>query len=71
MKEKIERLASINSANSMIGISDEMRDERQIIVNYLKVMDVIEVGERKGDFHFIGEKADEYKEIYLYQYENF
>lgn len=66
----IERLAEINCANSMIKIGDELRNERKIIVNFLKVMQIIELNEN-GGFNFIGEKSNEYKKIYLDAFENF
>ena len=68
--ENIERLAFINAAGNMIRLGQELRDERQIIVNYLKIENVIEL-EEKGGFYFINENSDKYKEIYLDNYNNF
>lgn len=72
MEEKIvkniERLGGLNLCSDMMGIADNLRDERQIIVNYLKVMGVIQLDE-KGGFHFIGELSEEYKKIYSDAYE--
>jgi hypothetical protein len=68
--EGIERLAEINCANGMMQIGDELREERQTIVNFLKVTEVIEL-DPNGGFHFVGEKADDYKKIYLETFENF
>jgi len=70
IQEGIERLAEINCANSMMQIGDELRDERKIIVNFLKVMEIIEL-DKNGGFHFIGEKSNENKKIYLDVFENF
>ena len=68
-EDYIERLAEINCANAMTGISDELRDERRIIVNYLKVMEVIELDEG-GGFHFIGKDSSINKELYLDTFKN-
>jgi hypothetical protein len=70
IQERIERLAEINYANSMMKIGDDLRNERKIIVNFLKVMEVIELDEN-GGFHFIGEKLNDNKKIYLDSFENF
>jgi hypothetical protein len=70
IQERIERLAEINCANSMMQIGDDLRNERKIIVNFLKVMEVIELDEN-GGFHFIGEKSNDNKKIYLDSFENF
>jgi len=70
IQEGIERLAEINCANSMMKIGDELRNERKIIVNFLKIMEVIELDEN-GGFHFIGEKSNDNKKIYLDSFENF
>ncbi len=70
IQEGIERLAQINCANSMMQIGDELRDERQIIVNFLKIMEVISLDEN-GGFHFIGNDANENKRNYLDAFENF
>ena len=66
--KQIERLAGLNLAADMMGIADNLKDERKIIVNYLKVMEVIELDE-KGGFRFIGEKSEEYKKHYYDSYE--
>ena len=70
IQERIERLAEINRANNIVEISDELRDERKIIVNFLKVIEVIELN-KNGGFHFIGERSNENKKIYLNIFENF
>jgi hypothetical protein len=69
-QEGIERLAEINCANTLIGITDELGKERQTIVNFLKVMHVIEL-DPNGGFHFIGDAHTENKELYLDCFENF
>lgn len=53
IKERICRLGEINAANSMIGIGQDLRDERQTIFNYLKVMEIVE-STGNGGFTFIG-----------------
>jgi hypothetical protein len=70
IQEGIERLAEINCANSMMQIGDELRDERKVIVNFLKVMEIIEL-DKNGGFHFIGEESNENKKIYLDVFESF
>jgi hypothetical protein len=70
IQEGIERLAEINCANSMIQISDELRNERQTIVNFLIVMEVIEL-DKNGGFHFIGINTDDNKKFYVDIFENF
>ena len=46
------RLAEINAANNLIEICKELREERQKIVNFLKVMNIIELS-RNGGFKFV------------------
>ena len=70
IEKNIERLAEINCANNLIGIGQPLVDERQIITNYLKVMEVIET-KGNGGFFFIGPKSTEYKKLYLDTFENF
>jgi hypothetical protein len=68
--EKIGRLAQINCAGSMMKLGVPLVEERKIIVNYLKVMEVIEVNS-KGGFWFVGDKTEEYKKIYKDVFDNF
>jgi hypothetical protein len=70
INNKVERLAEINRANTMMEIGEELRFERQYIVNFLKISKIIEL-EENGGFHFIGDKANEYKELYLDSFNNF
>jgi hypothetical protein len=60
--ERIERLGTINSYISDIEL-DKERDE---IIAYLKLHNVLEFN---GDnFHFIGEKSEEYNYLYFKKY---
>lgn len=70
MRNKIERLAEINAANSMMDIGTDLRDERQTIVNYLKIMEKIEL-DPNGGFHFIGKDSKENTNIYKNSFDNF
>ena len=67
---KISRLAYINCADSLLGVGDELRDERQGIVDSLKDDSIIELDEN-GGFHFIGDGSESNKEHYLDCYKNF
>lgn len=66
----IECHADINRAETIMPLSRELRDERQIIVNYLKVMNIIAL-DSNGGFHFIGTAAVSNKEIYREAFDNF
>lgn len=68
--KNIERQAEINAAGTLMELGQDLKDERQIIVNYLKVMEVIEL-DTNGGFHFIGEDAEKNKAIYLDAFNNF
>ena len=70
IKERICRFCEINAANSMIGIGQDLRDERQTIFNYLKVMEIVE-STGNGGFTFVGEKIEVHKEWYLDSFNNF
>ena len=70
IKEYIERQAEINVSETLIELSQELKDERQIIVNFLVIKEVI-VLDQNGGFHFIGEDSVENKEVYLCAYNNF
>ena len=70
IKERICRLGEINAANSMIGIGQDLRDERQTIFNYLKVMEIVE-STGNGGFTSVGEKREVHKEWYLDSFNNF
>ena len=70
IKERICRLGEINAASSMIGIGQDLRDERQTIFNYLKVMEIVE-STGNGGFTFVGEKREVHKEWYLDSFNNF
>jgi hypothetical protein len=59
MIEKIMRLAELIAASNLISLGDNLKDELQIIINYLKIMNIIEVNDKKG-FHFIGEDAEKH-----------
>lgn len=70
IQERIYRLGEINAANSMVEIGQDLRDERQIIFNYLKVMEIVE-STGNGGFTFIGENSEKHKEWYLDSFNNF
>jgi hypothetical protein len=70
IRNSISRLAEINRAGSLIELGKELRDERQIIVNFLKISEITE-SDKNGGFHFIGEEVDEMKKLYLDCFENF
>jgi len=70
IRDKVSRLAEINCAGSLFPLGEELKHERQVIVNYLKILEVIELDEN-GGFHFIGEKSDDMKKLYLDCFENF
>jgi len=68
----IERLAEINCASTMIGLGDNLCDERKMIVELLVDEKFIELGEKgSGGFQFIGNKSDEHKNVYLEMFNNF
>jgi len=70
IKEKIGKLAQINSASKLINLGDELRSERSEIIDFLYQNGIIELSE-KGGFNFIGERADEYRNLYLDYFNNF
>ena len=70
IQERIYRLGEINAANSMMEIGQDLRDERQIIFNYLKVIEIVE-STGNGGFTFIGENREKHKEWYLDSFNNF
>ncbi len=68
VKENIKRVGEIMGAMSMINISKELEDELDTIINYLKVMQVIEMGVDGRGFSFTDES---YKELFIYSRDNF
>lgn len=68
VKENIERLGEIMGAMSMINIGKELKDELDTIINYLKVMQVIEMGVDGRGFSFTDES---YKELFIDSHDNF
>ena len=68
-KECIERLAEINCADDLIGVTGALSEERKLIVDFLRKENIIELGEN-GGFRFIGDNV-EYMKWYLYCYETF
>jgi hypothetical protein len=70
IKKYIERQAEINAAENLIELSEDIKNERQSIVNILKIKEVIEL-DTNGGFHFIGNEADKNKAIYLEAFNNF
>lgn len=68
VKENVERLGEIMCAMSMINISKELKDELETIINYLKVMQIIEMGVDGRGFSFTNET---YKELFIYSRDNF
>jgi hypothetical protein len=68
----IGRLAEINRAESMVELVQELKDERSSIVKELVGESVIQLGPKgSGGFRFIGDDADENKELYLDYFNNF
>lgn len=67
---KIERLAHINSAEAMVALGDELRDERKRIVGELVGEGVIVLQNEvsQGSFRFVDD-ADE--RLYQLSYNNF
>lgn len=70
IRYNISRLSEINCAETFIRLDKDLRDERSSIVNFLKIMEIIEL-DKNGGFHFIGEKSSEYKRFYLNCYKNY
>lgn len=66
VKENIERLGEIMGA--IINIGKELKDELDIIINYLKMMQVIEMCVDGRGFSFTDES---YKELFIYSRNNF
>jgi hypothetical protein len=69
IKENIERLAEIMAAASMVRIGQELKDELETIMNYLKAMQVVEIltADGKG-FSFTNET---YKDLFINARDNF
>jgi hypothetical protein len=66
INKKIMRLAEINAANTMIGLGDDLIEERQVIVDALIMKGKIELSTiKKGDFDFVGKDAQINKNLYL------
>jgi len=68
VKENIERLGEIMTAMSMINIGKELQDELETIMNYLKVMQVVEMAVDGRGFSFTDEK---YNELFIDSRDNF
>ena len=68
VKENIERLGEIMGAMGMINIGKELKDELDTIINYLKVMQVIEMGVDGRGFSFTDES---YKDLFIDSRDNF
>lgn len=66
IKEKVERLAEICVASSMISLGEDLISEQKSIIDYLKDMNIIEI--ENWGFSFIDDK---YKEIFINAQENF
>lgn len=68
VKENIERLGEIMGAMDMVNIGKELKDELDTIINYLKVMQVIEMCVDGRGFSFTDES---YKDVFIYSRDNF
>jgi len=68
IKENIERLGEIMGAMSMVEIGKELKDELDTIMNYLKVMQVVEMNIDGRGFSFID---DIYKVVFINSRDNF
>lgn len=68
VKENIERLGEIIGAMDMVNIGKELKDELDTIINYLKVMQVIEMCVDGRSFSFTDES---YKDVFIYSRDNF
>ncbi len=68
VKENIERLGEIMAAMSFIKIGKELEDELGTIMNYLKVMQVVEMEVDGRGFSFTDEA---YNELFLDSRDNF
>jgi hypothetical protein len=68
VKENIERLGEIMVAMSMVKIGKELEDELDTIMNYLKVMQVVEMEVDGRGFSFTDET---YKELFIDSRDNF
>lgn len=77
IKDKVKRLAEINSDYDKAIQEDHKSPlinpfvvERINIINYLKMMNVIDLDPIKGGFYFIGNNSLEYTNFYLQIFEN-
>ncbi len=68
VKENIERLGEIMAAMSMFKIGKELEDELDTIINYLKVMQVVEMTVDGRGFSFTDET---YKELFIDSHDYF
>ena len=68
VKENIERLGEIMNCLQIIKIGKELKEELDIIINYLKVMQVIEMSVDDKGFSFTNEQ---YKKIFIDSRDNF
>jgi len=68
VKENIERLGEIMAAMNMVKIGKELEDELDTIINYLKVMQVVEMEVDSRRFSFTDET---YKELFIDSRDNF
>jgi hypothetical protein len=68
VKENIERLGEIMVAMSMVKIDKELEDELDTIMNYLKVMQVVDMEVDGRGFSFTDET---YKELFIDSRDNF
>jgi hypothetical protein len=69
IKENIERLAEIMDAASMVRIGQELKDELETIMNYLKVMKVVEIVTADGKGFSFTDEA--YKDLFINARDNF
>ena len=66
--ENIERLGEIITAMSMFKIGKELEEELETIMNYLKVMQVVEMEIDGRGFSFTNES---YKDLFIDSCDNF
>lgn len=74
IEEKIERLAELNRAATMIGLDDNLKNERESLHHQLIELNVTTITDPKKSkwgFHFIGENSSKYTQLYLDAFNNF
>jgi len=70
IREMIQRHAEINHAGTFMRLGQELKDERQTIIDNLLIMNIIKLDPNYG-FSFIGDDTVSNRKIYLEAYENF